>query len=100
MNARPVVVLATTGALVTALLALVVLAVAVVVPVAPLVGPGLACLFAVPVARNVVVVARGHGAERWLALLGIMLVLAVAGAAMARTTVLDPTTPALPTSPR
>ncbi len=41
---------------------------------------GIAALVAVPVARNVVIVAVGEPTDRWLALLGIVLVAVVATA--------------------
>jgi hypothetical protein len=57
---------------------------------------GLACLFGVPVVRNIVLVVRTRGLQQALAVVGIIVVVAVAVATFGQT--LDPTPVALPTS--
>ncbi len=88
MTPQQVLVRATTTALATAVIALVALLVSVVVDSADgasvAARVGLACLFAVPVVRNVAVVAFGAGRDRVLAGVGIVVVLGVAAASAAR----------------
>lgn len=102
MSARPVVVTATTAAAVTAVAALMMLGAAVVFGLDGLTRPGLICLFAVPVVRNLVVIAGGRGSVRGsvraLAVVGVVLVLVVGVVAFGRQSTLDRATPALPTS--
>ena len=45
-------------------------------------APGLAALFAVPLVRNVAVVVLTRGTDRWLGLLGAVIVAVVVGAAL------------------
>jgi len=90
------IVAATTASASAAVVALVVLVAAALWPSEVLARVGLGLLFAVPVVRNSVVVWRGRGLERGLAVAGIVLVVVVA--AVAFRAVLDPTPSALPTS--
>jgi hypothetical protein len=57
---------------------------------------GLACLFAAPVVRNVVVAWHSRGSLRWLAILGVVVVAVVFYATFGQA--LDPTHTPLPTS--
>lgn len=81
MNRAPTVVVATTASAVAAVVALVVLVVATLLSSGGLARVGLGLLFAVPVVRNGVVVWRGQGLERGLAVVGIVLVVVVAAVA-------------------
>lgn len=81
MSDRPTVVLATSASAAAAVVALAVLVVATILSSTTLGRIGLGLLFAVPVVRNAVVVGRGHGLERLLAVLGIVLVVIVGGVA-------------------
>jgi hypothetical protein len=95
------VVQATAAAAVTAVIAVALLLASVVLISSPttsrFVGHvGLACLFAAPVVRNLVVVWRTRGAVRWLAIVGVVIVAVVFGATLGQA--LDPTRRPLPTS--
>lgn len=75
------VVAATTASAVGAVVALVVLGASTLTSSDELARVGLGLLFAVPVIRNGVVVWRGSGLERALAVVGIVLVVVVAALA-------------------
>jgi hypothetical protein len=81
MKRAPTVVVATTASAVAAVVALVVLVMATLLSSSDLARVGLGLLFAVPVVRNTIVVWRGQGLERGLAVLGIVLVVVVAAVA-------------------
>jgi len=74
---------AVTGAAVVAVVAVVLMGAGALTGVADLGRAGLLLLVLVPVARNVVVVARGEGRARELAAIGIALVLSVVCTAVA-----------------
>ena len=96
MSTPGTIVAATTASASAAVVALVLLVVAALWPSELLARIGLGLLFAVPVVRNSVVVWRGRGLERGLAMVGVALVVVVA--AVAFQAVLDPAPAALPTS--
>jgi hypothetical protein len=83
MSGPPTVVVATTASAVAAVVALIVLVMATVLSSSTLGHVGLGLLFAVPVVRNLVVIGRGQGFERVLAVIGVALVVVVAAVAFA-----------------